>query len=247
MRRWSVTIQFERSFDVEAFFHEDGTFRDTARFRDEVVPWRFVYGLNGEVSVQIVVERPSLAPFRVRRTADDWGWQLVSTGSFANMAIFTSRQLGPDAHEVASRVSPEIVTLYMVWSGCIETGGDDCTGIYGAWICFGAFQGTMPANSWKGAHIVSAPGMLTITMSDNFQVLHRCAVDEAECTIDVFHTDGADEEISERLSWRGVYQLDMDRQVLIACRNERWGGPRPSGPPEGLPSVDEALLDLEHM
>merc|ERR1719375_2310535 len=43
MRRWAVALHFDRSFDLEAFFHDDGKFMDTGRFQAVSAPWHFVY------------------------------------------------------------------------------------------------------------------------------------------------------------------------------------------------------------
>lgn len=238
IRRWAIALHFDRSFDVEAFFHSDGTLHDTARFRDAPTPWHFVYEESGEVLVKIVVEQPDLSALRVERS-DDWGWKMISTGKFANMAIFSSRQLGPTEHEAARRAPTEIVTWYL--QRCPDAGAESCRGVYGVWRCVQAYQGTMPAVSWEGVRIALAPGMLTLTRVNNTEERFRCNVDESQCTIDLFF--GSDED--ERVAVHGMYTLEMKEQVLVACKNDRVDGPRPTGPPEGLPGVQEVFQQME--
>lgn len=247
LRRWAVALYFDRPFDVEAFFHEDGTFNDTGRFRTSSVPWCFGHGPHGEVMVQVVVDRPNLPPLRVER-GEDWGWRLVSTAQFEDMVVFTSRQLSPLGHEYAGQVDPDIITLYL--HRCLDDGAVPHTGACGVWRCFGAFQGTMPARSWPGRRITIQPGQLTITMPNLGQDAYRCVLDEVSCRIDVMYSTNAavaanggvrDEEVVPTHVALGVYELHADGEVLVACRNERNGGVRPVGPPPGLPPVLEAL------
>ena len=37
--------------------------------------------------VQIVINQPRIEPFRLERSPADWGWRLISTGAFADMAV----------------------------------------------------------------------------------------------------------------------------------------------------------------
>merc|ERR1712050_513917 len=135
----------------------------------------------------------------------------------------------------------------MYW--CPEVNHGRCHRIYGVWRCFAAYQGTMPARSWIDAQIVVTSGVLTIVMADTSQGrTHRCQVQELGCAIDIFPAEGSDEEelAMDRKVWRGVFQLDRAIQlapVLVACWNQAPAGPRPLGPPEGLPTAEEAASE----
>ncbi|CAE8727056.1 unnamed protein product, partial [Polarella glacialis] len=99
----------------------------------------------------------------------------------------------------------------------------------------------MPANSWLGRKIQIEPGLLTVIECDGTQDQFNCALDEVARSIDIVVVAGGEELHTAR----GVFQLEADGEVLIACRNERPGGARPSGPPEGLPSVEELRAKFE--
>merc|ERR1712232_1181220 len=140
----------------------------------------------------------------------------------------SSRQLGARDHEMAAKVPSEIITLYL--RRCSNEAG----GPFGLWRCMIAFQGTMPAASWPAREINIGRGSLSICMSRDSQIDYRWEVDESGGTIDILHdADNEHGNVS-----RGVYQLEANSQVMVATRNEHRGGVRPTGPPEGLPSVE---------
>lgn len=238
-RRWGMTLRFDVHFDLEGFFHHDGRFFDTARFRRVSAPWHFVYGDQGEVMVQITPTNMNMdiPPLRVERSAD-WGWRLIATGSFAEMVRFSSRQLSIEEHRAAAATPPEVSTLYMRRLS-VDTQMDRRHVPYGAWQCFRAYQGTMPAPSWIGRQIIIEQGSLTITFSATAQEEYQCEVNELECTIDITRRASNGEEVSAQ---RGCYQIEAEGRVLVATRNEL-GGPRPRGPPTALPSLREILRE----
>lgn len=114
-----------------------------------------------------------------------------------------------------------------------------------------AYQGTMLATSWTDVRIVVLrEGRLTIVDPRVGEESFRCVLDEMSLTLDLFddapENDGqaTSEAAAAASAVRGVYALEASGEVLVACRNERQGGPRPSGIPRGLPRA-EAVLAAE--
>lgn len=233
-RRWAVTMYFDQSFEMEAFFHHTGEFTDTCRFLTRSTPWHFAYGSSGDVMIQVFSDRPELPVLRAQRTSD-WGWRFVSAGQRNRIAVFTSRQLGPNEHKLARSVHPHIVTLYL--RRC-EEASKAHAGIFGAWRCLAAYQGTMPTASWRGRLLTIQPGLLLMKRTDGGSDTFRCTLDEESGTMDIFCIGDDGEEWSAA---RGIFRFEENQQVLVACRNEMRGGPRPTGAPLGLPDVKDVL------
>lgn len=238
-RRWAMTLHFSDSFDLEGFFHSDGRFFDTGKFRHESVPWHFVHSAKGEVMVQIVPGgQHEIGPLRVERCAD-WGWRLISTGAFADLVHFNSRQLTLTEHVAAAQTPPEIVTMYLRRCPGRSGGSGPC----GVWRCFRMYQGTMLAPSWVDRTIHLERDSLTILLPSRSQT-YKCTVNELQSTIDFIADDDSGNDNVEQRTERCVYQLEAGGQVLVVTRNELRGGLRPAGPPEGLPPMMD-ILDAE--
>eukprot|EP00930_Biecheleria_cincta_P097058 TRINITY_DN88793_c0_g1_i1.p1 TRINITY_DN88793_c0_g1~~TRINITY_DN88793_c0_g1_i1.p1 ORF type:complete len:485 (-),score=41.22 TRINITY_DN88793_c0_g1_i1:79-1533(-) len=241
-RRFAMTLDFGHSFNVEGFFHSDGNFFDTGRFKHRPAAWKFSYGPEGEVMVQICPEGIEFAPLRVTRTTD-WGWRLTTTGRLADMVHFESRQLSPAGHLVAARISSDIVTLYLRRQHEVTDPRHETTPL-GVWQCMRVYQGAMVAPSWIGRNVTIEENSFTITLSRTVEQTYHIELNEMERFLNILQNSHNDESDHEPMSAEHcVYQVELNGQVLVVVRNQQRGGPRPVGLPQGLPSAREALDD----
>mmetsp|Transcript_140506 Transcript_140506/g.262032 ORF Transcript_140506/g.262032 Transcript_140506/m.262032 type:complete len:512 (-) Transcript_140506:54-1589(-) len=161
-RRWHLHIRFDRWQDKEVIFAPEPSFGRTRfnintfrRSLFEVMPWRPCYSEDDNGQRELTAEEvakgfPMLrvaslrSPLHIGRSAD-WGFTLKPMQDDNRFSMsFMSRQLSATEHWHASRVNPELWTIYLrAW-------GRNCRpkGPHGSWEVAKAFQGTMPARSW---------------------------------------------------------------------------------------------------
>mmetsp|Transcript_55823 Transcript_55823/g.103306 ORF Transcript_55823/g.103306 Transcript_55823/m.103306 type:complete len:505 (-) Transcript_55823:127-1641(-) len=252
-RRWHVLINFITPFEVEAFFFEDGRFKDTHKFSQMSVPWHFSYEPTGEVCVRIMLESTPVGPvlLHVDRNTEDWGWRMTPVGTYADRVLFRSRQLSTREHDAALRVPHSLQTLYLrrmrVGSSARGFSPEPAYGrghVYGSWQCVRAYQGMLCTATWAGVEFVMDQGTLTVTHKQDAadggaQESYDCHVDEQKGTLDVILSDG-----SEQL---GIFSLEIDGEVLVACRRIVPGMARPAMVPAELPTAEEVLRDLQDL
>merc|ERR1712072_1295086 len=150
------------------------------------------------------------------------------------MATVTSRQLSPSEHELAKKVPPELVTIYLEKCG-VDVGLATSPEVFGEWRCFRAYRGAFPMTSWMDARIMLKTNTIDITMPSGREDSFRIAIEEDSHTMDIF--------VGGHCS-RGIYELHDSGQILVACRNERPDAARPSRPPAELPPPAEVLRSL---